>query len=105
MFLEKLRPERNQLLKSYFEPTDEECERGFKLPTGAHKANAGLVASGYIKVILTTNFDHLLESALLHAGLARCLAWNRGETRSFGLYVPKVVSTTSEPTGTRCLGW
>src|SRR5262249_20771903 len=35
-----------------------------KLPTAAHSAIADLVASGHIKVILTTNFDQLLESAL-----------------------------------------
>jgi hypothetical protein len=62
--LGKTAGERNQILKGYFEPTDEERERGLKLPTVAHKEIAGLVASGHIKVILTTNFDHLLESAL-----------------------------------------
>lgn len=56
--------ERNQLLKAYFEPTDEEREQGKKIPTEAHKAIAQLVAKGYIRVIITTNFDRLLERSL-----------------------------------------
>jgi hypothetical protein len=34
------------------------------LTTPAHKAIAHLVAEGYVRVIITTNFDRLLESAL-----------------------------------------
>jgi hypothetical protein len=56
--------ERNQLLKPYFEPTDEEREQGKKIPTEAHKAIAQLVKKGYIRVIITTNFDRLLEKSL-----------------------------------------
>lgn len=56
--------ERNQLLKVYFEPNDEELENGLKIPTDAHKAIADLAKSGYIRVIITTNFDRLLEKAL-----------------------------------------
>ena len=61
--------ERNQLLKAYFEPNDDEREEGIKLPTAAHKAIARMVARGYIRVIVTTNFDHLLEKALAEAGI------------------------------------
>jgi hypothetical protein len=39
--------ERNRLLRSYFEPTVEEREKGAKAPTNAHKAIAWLVAEGY----------------------------------------------------------
>jgi len=56
--------ERNQLLKGYFEPNDDELENGLKIPTDAHKAIADLVKGGYIRVIITTNFDRLLEKAL-----------------------------------------
>ena len=56
--------ERNQLLKAYFEPTEEERERGKKVPTAAHKAVAELVAGGHIRIVITTNFDRLMESAL-----------------------------------------
>lgn len=55
---------RRQLLKSYFEPNEEEREQGLKVPTAAHKAIAKLVANRYIRVVVTTNFDHLLEKAL-----------------------------------------
>lgn len=58
------------LLKGYFEPTPEEREEGKKLPTLAHKVIAKLVAGGYIKVIVTTNFDRLLESALEAEGVS-----------------------------------
>ena len=56
--------ERVQLMKSFFEPTDEEKELGWKEPTMAHRAIAKLAKDGYIRVILTTNFDRLLERAL-----------------------------------------
>lgn len=56
--------ERMQILKSYFEPTPEEIEQNLKVPTAAHKAIAALVAEGYIRVIVTTNFDRLMERAL-----------------------------------------
>ncbi len=61
--------ERQQLLRSYFEPTEEEREERLKLPTAAHRAVASLVAKGYVKVVLTTNFDRLLEKALEAEGI------------------------------------
>jgi UDP-2,3-diacylglucosamine pyrophosphatase LpxH len=61
--------ERSNLLRSYFEPTEEERERGTKLPTQAHKAIAELVDGGSICVIVTTNFDHLMEQALEEKGI------------------------------------
>lgn len=61
--------ERAQILRAYFEPTDEERERGVKSPGESHRAVAQLVAGGYVKVIITTNFDRLLEQALEAAGV------------------------------------
>lgn len=61
--------ERQRLLRDYFVPTEEERELGLKVPTKAHHAIAELVAKGYIKVILTTNFDSLLEQALEAQGV------------------------------------
>lgn len=61
--------ERAQLLRSYFEPTEEERQNGQKLPTAAHRAIASLVAKGYVRVIVTTNFDRLLEQALADVGV------------------------------------
>ena len=62
--------DRRGLLRPYFEPTEEEKERGLKVPAEAHKAIAELVSKGYVRVILTTNFDRLLEEALAAAGVA-----------------------------------
>jgi hypothetical protein len=61
--------ERSQLLRRYFEPSEEDRERGLKLPGPAHRAIASLVEDGYIRVILTTNFDRLLEKALEERGI------------------------------------
>ena len=61
--------ERRDLLQRYFVPTPQERERGEKLPTRAHHAIARLVRDGYIRVIITTNFDRLLEHALFEVGV------------------------------------
>ena len=61
--------ERVQLMKSFFEPTDEEKEVGWKTPTKAHLSIARLAKKGYIRVILTTNFDRLLEKAFELEGI------------------------------------
>lgn len=62
--LAKTSSERQGLLKEFFEPTEEDIEEERKLPTEAHRAIAQLVKEGYIRVIVTTNFDRLLEQAL-----------------------------------------
>ena len=65
--LDQLAPtpaERQRLLRSYFEPNEEEREEGLKQPTSAHRAIAQLAAKGFIRVIITTNFDRLIETAL-----------------------------------------
>jgi NAD-dependent SIR2 family protein deacetylase len=61
--------ERMGLLRSYFEPTEEEREKGLKIPTPAHKTIAKLAKLGYIRIILTTNFDRLIERALEEEGV------------------------------------
>lgn len=61
--------ERRAILHSYIEPTSEEQEQGKKVPTAAHKAIAELARAGYIRVIITTNFDRLMENALREAGI------------------------------------
>jgi hypothetical protein len=61
--------ERSQLLRRYFEPTPEDRQRGLKVPTAGHRAIAQLTAGGYIRVIITTNFDRLIEQALEDAGV------------------------------------
>ena len=68
--LAKTPTERQQLLRPYFEPNEQEREEGAKQPTAAHRAIADLVARGFIKVIVTTNFDRLIEKALEDVGIA-----------------------------------
>lgn len=52
---------KQQLLKAYFEE---------KQPTAAHKAIARLVKAEHVRVIVTTNFDKLLEAALEEEGIS-----------------------------------
>lgn len=67
--LGKTAEERQRLVQGYIEPTPQEHARGEKLPTAAHRAIARLVAAGFIRVLITTNFDRLLEIALQDAGV------------------------------------
>ena len=67
--LAKTKSERQQLLRPYIEPSEQEREEGLKQPTAAHRAIASLVEGGYIKVIVTTNFDRLMEKALEDVGI------------------------------------
>lgn len=67
--LAKTPVERNNLLKSYFEPSDENSDVLYRKPTKAHKAIAQLIKDGYIRIVITTNFDRLLESALAEIGI------------------------------------
>ncbi len=63
--LAKTQTERVGLMKPYFEPVGEERPK----PTKAHYAIAKLAKKGYIRVVLTTNFDRLLETALEEEGI------------------------------------
>lgn len=70
--LERLGPtqyERQRLLRGYFERSDEDVEAERKLPTPAHRAIARLVRAGAVRVIVTLNFDHLIEQAIRDEGL------------------------------------
>lgn len=71
--LETLCPEpseRREKVRRYIEPTAEDLARGRRVPTEAHQAVARLAASGHVRVILTTNFDRLIETALTAAGVS-----------------------------------
>ncbi|NKM58472.1 hypothetical protein GFL21_28930 [Rhizobium anhuiense] len=61
--------ERRSILHAYIEPDQDDREEGRKLPTKAHRAIARLVKDGFIKVIVTTNFDRLIENALREEGV------------------------------------
>lgn len=80
--LAKTPAERQQLIRGYLEPTEKERADGLKVPTPAHMAIARLVAQGYIRVVITTNFDRLMEMALDSVGV-----------------VPTVISTEDQANG------
>lgn len=61
--------ERVQLMREYFEPTEEDREEGLKQPTKAHRAIAELAKEGFVKVIISPNFDRLFEQALQEVGV------------------------------------
>lgn len=61
--------ERTNALRGYFEATADERAAGKKIPTLAHRTIAHLVAKGYFRVIITTNFDRLIEQALEAEGI------------------------------------
>jgi SIR2-like domain len=61
--------ERRSILHSYIEPDEDDIAAGRKVPTKAHRAIARLVQASYVRVILTTNFDRLMENALRDVGV------------------------------------
>lgn len=58
---------RRAVLRGYFEPS---MASGTPPVGAAHEALARLCANGRVRLILTTNFDRLIERALEHAGVA-----------------------------------
>ena len=58
--------ERRTILHDYIEKTEDDEPRR---PTQAHHAIARLVKAGAVRVIITTNFDRLIENALRDAGI------------------------------------
>jgi SIR2-like domain len=61
--------ERRSVLHSYIEPNADDIAAGRKTPTRAHLAIARMVAAGHVRVIITTNFDRLIENALRENGV------------------------------------
>lgn len=61
--------ERRAILHRYIEPDEQDRDEGRKIPTKAHHAIAQLVRSGHVRVIVTTNFDRLMENALREQGV------------------------------------
>lgn len=74
--------EMESLLRPYFEPSEEDIEFGYKKPTVAHKAIAEMAKRGYFKLIITTNFDRLLESALDELGVRYQVICHESEIES-----------------------
>ena len=58
--------ERRAILHSYIDPPE---GGDIRKPTKAHHAIAQLVASNAVRVVITTNFDRLIENALRDAGV------------------------------------
>ena len=54
----------SELLASYIEPKPDDPDGERRQPTNAHRAIASLIRDGFINVVVTTNFDRLLERAL-----------------------------------------
>ncbi|MCC6580153.1 MAG: SIR2 family protein [Phycisphaeraceae bacterium] len=73
--------ERTQLLARYIEPDDADRENNLKQPTNCHRALAWLVKQGFIKVILTTNFDRLIEQALGAEGIEPTVIYSPDDAR------------------------
>ncbi|WP_065614954.1 SIR2 family protein [Pseudomonas moraviensis] len=61
--------ERRAIIQGFLEPNEQELEDGLKVPTRAHRAIAAMVKSGHVRVIITTNFDRLMENALRDLGI------------------------------------
>jgi SIR2-like domain len=70
---------RRALLRRYFDPLPE--NNGPVVPTLAHYALAQLCATGRVNLILTTNFDGLIERALEAAGLSPQVISSPGSIR------------------------
>lgn len=60
---------RQTLIRGYFEK-DADADETEKAPTKAHRAIAQLVKGGFLKTIVTTNFDRLMEIALQEVGIS-----------------------------------
>lgn len=60
---------RKDLLRPFFEPTDGERATGIKVPSDGHRALAKLMRDGLIRIIVTLNFDLLIETALRDLGV------------------------------------
>jgi hypothetical protein len=85
--------ERRSILHSYIEPTEEDRAEGRKVPTAAHYALADLVGGGYIRVIITTNFDRLMETLSASAVLNQ--QWLHPSTRSLARSRSRIAAAIS----------
>ena len=74
--------ERQRLLRPYFEPSQKDRAKGAKRPTAAHRAIARLVGQKFIRVIITTNFDRLIEEALEDEGTTPTILGSPEQVRS-----------------------
>lgn len=66
----RTKEERRAVLARFFERSDDDVVNGAKLPSEAHQELARLARQGRVRVIVTLNFDHLMEQALRDEGVA-----------------------------------
>lgn len=70
--LEQLAPApagRQALIDQFFDRPEDEEDEHVARPTAAHRAIAYLIKRGSVQVVITTNFDRLLEDALVDVGV------------------------------------
>lgn len=77
--LEPKVPGQRNMLRGYFEQKNDAGESVPTPPSAAHQAVARLCQAGYIRVILTTNFDRLMEHALREVGIEPTVISNEAE--------------------------
>lgn len=85
--LERLAPtqyDRQAILRGYFEATEEQRLNGAKQPTAAHHHIAQMIADGVINVVITTNFDGLMETALRDRGVEPTVIRGQGDLTGLG---------------------
>jgi hypothetical protein len=80
--ISQTRTERKGVLQKYFEASPEEKKKGIKVPTVAHHSIASLIVKGYFRMVITTNFDRLLEQALELKGIIPDVVTGEDEIRS-----------------------
>lgn len=76
--------ERQALLRSYFEPDAQEREDGLKEPSAAHRELARMVAAGHVRIVLTTNFDRLVETALREVNIEPVVVADAADAAGLG---------------------
>lgn len=84
--LERLAPnpaDRQPIIQAYLEPARDAHDPGDRTgrPTPAHESIAKLVKDGFIRVIITTNFDRLLETALIDVGVQPTVIASKSQCR------------------------
>jgi hypothetical protein len=57
------------ILRPMFEPTEADRAAGIKVPSAGHRALASMMVDGLVRIIVTLNFDLLIETALRELGI------------------------------------
>lgn len=68
--------ERRGCLARFIEPSKEDEEKGLKKPTVAHRSIARMMKEEFVRIVVTTNFDGLLEQALAEENVTADVIYN-----------------------------